>query len=132
MVVFLVFGITMLLPGIFFMILAIQSKNPCNLISTSAELSRKTDFKNYKLKSESVPNAVEYTYTYKVNGKPYHLSGVQFTHSRKLLKRVTVVYLRSFPRCAYKEHFSGIAEWLVAISFTVMGVFLLFIYFLFK
>lgn len=129
MVFFLVFGVALLLPGIFFGVLAIQSKNPNNLISTTGELSRKKDFKNYKLKSRSVPNAVEYTYTYKVNGKSYHLRGVQLTHSRNLRKRVVVVYLRSFPRCAYEEHFSGIAEWLIAISCTSMGMFLLLLYF---
>ena len=129
MLFFLVFGITMLLPGIFFAVLAIRSKNPDNLISTTGELTKKKDFKNYKLKSRSVPNAVEYAYTYKVNGKSYRLCGVQHTHSRNLRKRTIIVYLRGFPRCAYEEHFSGITEWLLAITLTVMGMFLLLIYF---
>ena len=131
MLIFLVFGITTLLPGIFFVVLAIRSKNPNNLLSTTGELTRKKDFKNYKLKNRSVPNAVEYTYTYTVNGKSYHLRGVQHTHSRNLHKRIAIVYLRGFPRCAYEEHFSGIQEWLIAISFTSMGLFLLILYFLY-
>lgn len=129
MLFFLVFGITMLLPGIFFTVLAIRSKNPDNLISTTGELTKKKDFKNYKLKSRSVPNAVEYTYTYKVNGKSYRLCGVQHTHSRNLRKRTIIVYLRGFPRCAYEGHFSGTTEWLLAISLTAMGLFLLLLYF---
>ena len=129
MLYFLGFGILMLLPGLFFTILAICSLNPSNLISTTGELSRKKDFKNYKLKNRSVPNAAKYTYTYKVNGKPYHLRGVQLTHSRNLYKRIAIVYLRGFPNCAYTEHFSGIQEWLIAISFTAMGTFLLLLYF---
>lgn len=129
MLFFLVFGVTMLLHGIFFAVLAIRSKNPDNLISTTGELTKKKDFKNYKLKSRSVPNAVEYTYTYKVNGKSYRLCGVQHTHSRNLRKRTIIVYLRGFPRCAYEEHFSGITERVFAISLTVMGLFLLLIYF---
>ena len=131
MLIFLVFGITTLLPGIFFVVLAIRSKNPNNLLSTTGELTRKKDFKNYKLKNRSVPNAVEYTYTYTVNGKSYHLRGVQHTHSRNLYKRIVIVYLRGFPHCAYEEHFSGIQEWLIAISFTSMGLFLLILYFLY-
>lgn len=129
MLIFLAFGFTMLLPGIFFAVLAIRSKNPNNLISTTGELTRKKDFKNYKLKNRSVPNAVEYTYTYKVNGKSYHLHGVQHTHSRNLRKRVVIVYLHGFPRCAYEGHFSGITEWLLAISLTTMGIFLRLLYF---
>ena len=129
MLFFLVFGITMLLPGIFFAVLAIRSKNPGNLISTTGELTKKKDFKNYKLKSRSVPNAVEYAYTYKVNGKSYRLCGVQHTHSRNLRKRTIIVYLRGFPRCAYEGHFSGTTEWLLAISLTAMGLFLLWLYF---
>ena len=129
MLFFLVFGILMLLLGLFFAGLAIRSKNPNNLISATGELTRKKDFKNYKLKNRSVPNAVEYTYTYTVNCKSYHLRGVQHTHSRNLHKRITIVYLRGFPRCAYEENFSGIQEWLIAISFTAMGIFLLWLYF---
>jgi len=128
---FLIFGIIMILPGIFFTALAIRSKNPNNLISTTGELTRKKDFKNYKLKNRSVPNAVEYTYTYKVNSKSYHLYGVQHTHSRNLRKRVVIVYLRGFPRCAYEGQFSGTTEWLLAISLTTMGIFLLLLYFCF-
>jgi hypothetical protein len=129
MVFLLGFGITILLLGIFFAVLAIQSKNVNNLISTTGELTKKKGYKNYKLKSGSVPNAVEYTYTYIVGGKSYHISGVQHTHSRNLRKRVTIVYLRGFPRCAYVESFSGIQEWLLAVSFTAMGVCLILIYF---
>ena len=129
MLFFLVFGIFMLLPGLFFAVLAIRSLNPNNLITTTGELTKKRDFKNYKLKSRSVPNAVEYSYTYTVNGKRYHLQGVQHTHSRNLHKRIVIVCLRVFPRCAYEEHFSGIREWQIAISFTVMSAFLLLLYF---
>ena len=128
MLVFLVFGIIMLLPGIFFAALAIRSKNPNNLISITGELTRKIGYMNYKLKNGSVPNAVEYTYTYKVNGKSYHLRGVRLTHSRNLYKRIVIVYLRGFPHCAYEGYFSGIAESLIAISFTSMGLLLLILY----
>ena len=129
MLFFLVFGVAMLLPGIFYAVLAIRSKNPDNLVSVTGKLTKKKDFKNYKLKSRSVPNAVEYAYTYKVNGKSYHLCGVQHTHSRNLRKHIIIVYLRNFPRCAYEGHFSGVTERLLAISFTVRGVFLILLYF---
>jgi len=128
MIIFLILGISMLFWGIFSTILAIQSKNPRNLISTVGKLSKKTDFKNYRLKNRSVPNAVKYTYTYRVSGKTYQLSGTKLTHSRKLRQCITVVYLRGFPSCAYEEHFYGIAEWLNSVCFTAMGALLLLLY----
>ena len=129
MIVILVFGIAMLLPGVFFAVLAIQSINPQNLISTTGELTGRKGYKNYKLKTGTVPNATEYVYSYRVNGKTYQLRGVQLTHARNLRKRVDIVCLRSFPRFAYEGHFSGIMEWLLAISLVVMGVFSVALYF---
>ncbi len=128
MAFFLVFGIVLLLPGIFFTVLAIQSSNPKNLISTTGALSHHKGFKNYRLKNRTVPNATEYAYTYTVNGKSYLLRGVQHTHGRNLRKRVDIIYLRSFPRCAYERHFSGIAEKLLAVSLTMMGFFCVLLY----
>ncbi|MGM9669922.1 MAG: hypothetical protein ACI3VZ_09265 [Faecousia sp.] len=129
MLFFLIFSVIMLFSGIFFTALVIQSKNPDNLIYTTGELTKKKGFKNYKLNNRTVPNAVEYTYTYEVKGKSYHLYGVQHTHARNLHKRITIVYLRSFPHFAYEECFTGDAEWLLAISFSAMGILLLLLYF---
>ena len=127
---FLIFGIGMLLPGAFFAVLAIMSTDSRNLVSTTGELTRYRGYKNYKLKNRTVPNATEYAYTYTANNKHYQLRGVQLKHSRNLRKRVVIVYLRAFPRCAYEGHFSGIAEWLIAASSIALGVLCIVIYFL--
>lgn len=127
---FLVFGIALLLPGAFFAALAIMSTDSKNLVSTTGELTRYRGYKNYKLKNRTVPIATEYAYTYIANDKHYQLRGVQLKHSRTLRKRVVIVYLRSFPRCAYEGHFSGIAEWLIAASLIALGVLCIVIYFL--
>ena len=128
MIFFLVFGVAMLLIGVFFGVLALLSANERNLVSTTGELTQHKGHKNYKLKNGTVPNATEYTYTYMVNGKPYQLRGVHLTHPRNLRKRVPVVYLRAFPRCAYQDHFSGMVERLLAISWFTMGVFCIVIF----
>ncbi len=125
----LILGVAVLLPGIFFAVLAIQSTNASNLITTYGELTKKKNYKNYRLRHGFAPNAAQYTYKYKAKGKNYYLRGVQLTHSRKLRKSVTVVYLRSFPRCAYIDRFSGIAEWLIAISFVALGMLMVLLYF---
>lgn len=121
MIFFLAVGMACLLPGLFFIVLAIRSRNPQNLVSVPGELTKLKGYKNYKMKSYAVPNMTEYTYTYTVNGKQYELRGAQRTHPRNVRKRVSIIYLRGFPRCAYEEHFSGITEWLIAISLIVLG-----------
>ena len=128
MIFFLIFGIAMLLPGIFYIFLTLRSVNPKNLISTTGELSRQKGYKNYKLKKSTTPNATQYSYTYLADGKAYHLRGVRLTHSRNLRKRIGIVYLRGFPRCAYAEHFSGITERLAAASLTALGILCLVLY----
>ena len=128
MIFFLIFGIAMLLPGIFYIFLTLRSVNPKNLISTTGELSRQKGYKNYKLKNGTTPNATQYSYTYLADGKAYHLRGVRLTHSRNLRKRIEIVYLRGFPRCAYAEHFSGITEKLAAASLTALGILCLVLY----
>ena len=128
MVFFLVFGLALLLPGAFFTVLTIQSRNPKNLVATTGKLTRQQGYKNYRLKTRTVPNATTCTYTYIANGKPYFLCKVQLTHPRSLCKSVDIIYLRSFPRCAYEGHFSGIAEKLLAVSLIVMGFFCVLLY----
>lgn len=123
MVSFFVVGFACLLSGLFFMALAIRSGNPQNLVFTTGELTHYKGYKEYKLKNRAVPNATEYTYSYTVNGKVYSLHGVQYTHPRNLPKRVDIIYLRGFPRCAYEGHFSGASEWILALSLIIMGVF---------
>lgn len=129
MIFFLVFGIAMLLPGGFCTVLAILGRNPANLISTTGELTKRTHYQNYQIKNGTVPNAAAYTYTYTANGKPYQLRGVRHTHPRNLPRRVPIIYLRSFPRCAYQDHFSGIAEGLSGISLLAVSIFCITLYF---
>lgn len=121
MMCFLVFGVVSILFGLFFLILAIRSRNPGNLILTSGELTQQKGFRNYKMKNCAVPIMTEYTYTYTVCGKQYRLRGKQRVHPRNVRKRISIVYLRGFPRCAYEGRFSGIAEWLIAISLIALG-----------
>ena len=128
MIFFVILGIAVLLPGMFYIFLTLRSANPRNLISTTGELSRQKGYKNYKLKNVTTPNATQYSYTYLADGRAYHLRGVRLTHSRNLRKRIEIVYLRGFPRCAYAEHFSGIAEKLAAASLTALGILCLVLY----
>lgn len=131
MILFLVFGLALLLPGAFYTVLVIQSRNPKNLVATTGKLTRQTGYKNYRLKNRTVPNATTCTYMYTANGKPYFLRKVQLTHPRLLRKCVDILYLRSFPRCAYEGHFSGISETILAFSLIIMGLLCIVLYLVF-
>ena len=128
MQIFLVFGVISIVPGLFFLLLAIQSKRPDNLVLTTGKLTKAKRYKDYPLKRGTAPRATECTYTYMVDGKSYQLRGVKFLHSRNIRKCVPIVYLRNFPRCAYEEHFSGIKEWLAAFAFISVGIMYFIVY----
>ena len=130
MIFLLVFGAASLLSGLFFMVLAIRGRTPKNLVSVTGELTQQKGYKNYKMKNYTIPNMTECTYTYTVNGKSYQLRSAKRTHPRNVRKRVSIVYLRGFPRCAYEEHFSGIIEWLLAVSLIVLGGFCILVSFM--
>ena len=110
MAFFLTFGIIILLPGLFFLFLAFKGRNPQNLINVPGELTQRKGFKNIRIKTYTVKNLTDYAYSYEVNGKQYVLKGTQWTHPRKLFKKVSIIYLRGFPRVAYIEHFTGACE----------------------
>ena len=122
MAFFMALGISASLVGLFFLFLALRSRNPQNLVEVTGELTNRNHFKNAKIRFYTVKNLVEYTYSYVVNGKQYHLKGSQQTHPRNLRKRKTIVYLRGFPCVAYFDRFSGITEWALAISLILLGV----------
>lgn len=129
MIFFLSFGILMLLLGLFYLWLALRSRNPKNLISVTGVLAERKGFKNVKIKNYIVKNVTDYVYSYEANGKRYLLKYTQYTHPRNILKRVTIVYLRGFPRIACIEHFSGATEWTLAILLILFGAFCVFISF---
>jgi len=126
----LIFGITILFIGLFYLIPVIRSRNPKNLCATVGTLSKTSSFKNFQTRYGLFKNLTDFTYTYSVNGKSYRISGSAPKHRRFIPNKVDIVYLKGFPRSAYIEEYTGVIEWLLSISFSIMGAILLAIYFI--
>ena len=127
MTLFLSCGAVLILIGLFFLWLALRGRKPENLVETVGDLTRRQHFKNMQIKSHKVKNLTDYAYSYTVDGRTYRLSGIQWTHPRKLFRKATIVYLKGFPRVAYIGEFTGIQEWTLAIAFLAMGLLCLWI-----
>ena len=134
MIFFLILGIACIIAGLFNIMLAVMSMNPKNLITVPGELVKKKGFKNYPRAGSktdvTVPNATEYTYAYKVDNKTYKLNCVAYTHSRNIMNRVPIVYLRGFPRIASERRFYSDRYWIFGIGFTLCGIFFFWIYYI--
>ncbi len=112
-----------LFTGTFFLYLVLMSRKPEHRVTTTAELTKVTGYKNVVCKDgRIIKNQAGYTYSYTVKGKRYTLKGFQNTHPRSVRRRVTVVYLRGFPRLAYLENYSGAIEQLMAGCCIVIGL----------
>ncbi len=121
-ILFVSLGISILLYGLFVLMLAILGLNPKNRIQARGVLASCYHYKNVRVKSFLViKNMVDFTYIYEVNGKPYRFKANKNIHSRKVFKRATIVYLRGFPRVAYLERFTGANEWLLGSFLLIIG-----------
>lgn len=122
MKILLVLGLFVLLLGLFFLWLALRGRNPKNQAVTVGELTYVHGMKNVKVKTHTVKNMTDYCYTYTVNGKQYRMAGTRWTHPRKLLNRITIVYQKGFPKVAYVDHYTGDNERMLAIFLLALGV----------
>ena len=73
-----------------------------------------------------IPIVTRYKYIYSVNGRTYKYSGEELRSRRQLFPRVTMVYVKWFPRRAYPNRFTGTTEWTMAAVMLVMAFLLVF------
>lgn len=125
----LISGIIVLSVGLYFLVLAIRSRDPKHLQTTVGTLTKTSGFKNFQTRYGLIRNLTDYTYTYSVNGKDYRISGSYPKHRRFVPKKVEIIYLIGFPRRAYIGEYTGVVEWSIAVSFSILGAVLLAIYF---
>ena len=107
-------ALAMLVPGLWFLFLAVWSRNPDHLGTTVGTLTRCHTSKNVATRHGVVKNLTDYVYTYQVDGKTYIITGMRRQPRRMVLRKVTVVYLKISPRRAYLDQFTGTVEWLIA------------------
>lgn len=122
MVACLILGGLALVAAIGFLSLAIYSANPTHLISVPGVLTEKKGYKHLRVKRRHIPVYTEYAYTYEVKGKLYYYRGAEEKHRRFVPQRVSIVYLKGFPRIAGVERFSAAALWILGILFSLLGL----------
>ena len=107
-------ALAMLIPGLWFLFLAVWSRNPDHLGTAVGTLTKCHTSKNVTTRYGVVKNLTDYVYTYQVNGKTYKITGMRRQPRRMVLRKVTVVYLKISPRRAYIDQFTCTVEWLLA------------------
>ena len=117
--------------GLLFLGYAIWGSNPKHRVTVTGRLTRSHTAKNVTLGSRQYPYLTTYAYTYTVGSRQYHRKGEShFTHRRNLPRNVEFIYVKGFPRFAYKNRYTGVVEWALAIVGIVAGAALsLFVYF---
>ena len=96
--------------------LALWSRDPRHLGTAVGKLadSKKVMRRAYRYSEKKIPVTTS-TYLYEVNGKTYRLKRDGRFGRSTLMRRVTVVYMKPFPRFGYPEKYpSG--------QFTMLGV----------
>ena len=73
-----------------------------------------------------IPIQTHYIYVYTVHAKQYRYASTGSHTKSRLFPKVTMVYVKWFPCCAYPEKFTGIRQWVMAVvMFLGMGYFIL-------
>ncbi|MBE6664807.1 MAG: hypothetical protein E7603_01120 [Ruminococcaceae bacterium] len=117
-----------ILIGLWNLIIAILGCFPKHRAEALGTLAKTNTLKNVPLKHGGyIPNLTKYTYVYTVNGKQYKYSAEKRTHKRNLFFKVTMVYVKGFPKHAYPNKFTGFKEWTLGIFLILMGSMFLFI-----
>ena len=68
-----------------------------------------------------IPVLTGYAYTYYVKEKAYRYLGQELRTKRHLLPKISMVYVKWFPRHAYPNKFKGTNEWAIAFVMLLIG-----------
>ncbi|MBP3396329.1 MAG: hypothetical protein IKM08_03670 [Clostridia bacterium] len=116
----------MLLAGLWNIMIAILGLFP-QLRATAVGTLTKTHTHRNIQPRRGAPIAIlaRYTYTYNVKGKTYRYTGEMLRSERCLLRKVTMHYVKGFPRRAYPNKFRGTMEWFVGFMLLFFGTLLM-------
>ena len=74
-----------------------------------------------------IPRLTHYAYTYSVNSKLYRYAREIYRSKRRLLPKISLVYVKGFPRHAYPNKFTGAVEWVTGLGMLFLGALFLYI-----
>lgn len=125
MALYLVIGICAIAIGLWNLLIGLLGLFPqcrADAIGTLCNSKTKRNVKGGKAAFSPIPVLTEYTYTYSVKKKAYRYSGSAQRAKGHLLPKVSMVYLKWFPRHAYPNKFSGTKEWALTFVFLLIGI----------
>ena len=123
---YLVFSIILIPIGLWNLLIAVLGLFPGFHCTAVGSLEKTHTYKNVRTKSGiRIPNVTKYTYIYTVNGREYKYTSEGQHTKRRLPRKVTIVYVKWFPRHGYPDKFKGTKEWIMSICMLFYGIMLL-------
>ena len=113
--------------GLWNLIIAILGLCPQIRAAAVGSLNNTKTYKNVKGRwGTSIPTLTNYAYSYCVKGKTYRYLGREMRTKSHLLPKVSMVYVKWFPRHAYPNKFKGENEWVAAFVMILIGTLAIF------
>ncbi len=107
------------------LLLALLGRNPRFLGSAVGRLQNSKRVMVWTKHSRKKVPVTTFVYLYEVNGKTYRLKRDTRSSRKSLMPRVTVVYLKGFPRFGYLEKYPSWQFALIGATFLGGGAFYL-------
>ena len=124
MVVDIIISSIINLIGLWNLIIAVLGQFPKCRSTAVGTLKIANSYRNVKTKSgrQPIPIMTRYTYTYTVKGKVFRHNGEVLASKQTLFPKVSMVYVKWFPRHAYPNKFKGTKEWTWAFISLLIGI----------
>lgn len=130
MTFYLLIAIAALLIGLWNLMIAVLGLFPRFHSTAVGSLAKSHTHKNVPTKGGGrIPNLTKYTYLYTVNGREYKYTAEARHKKRRLPRKITIVYVKWFPRHGYPNEFSGAFQWIWGIGMLLWGFLLLYVIF---
>ena len=120
---YIVMTVVLFAIGLWNLLIAILGCFPQCRATAVGTLANAVHYKNYRTRSGNIiEHLTRAHYIYTVRNKQYR-TPVQttFEGKRKLFNKVSVIYVKWYPRRGYINHYTGFYEWFLGILFLCFG-----------
>ena len=104
------------------LLIAILGLFPQYRATAIGTLKKANTRRNVQGKHRIIPVVTDYTYFYTVNHKRYKYTGGNYQRRQRLFPKITLEYVKWFPRHVYEKKFTGAEEWVVGICMLILGI----------
>lgn len=124
MIFFLVSAAVLTVLALYNLTIAILGLFPAMRTRAVGSLSKTTAHRNVRGRYHVIPLILRYTYTYSHKGKTYHYTAESFHSKKRLHQRVSMIFVKGFPRHAYPNKFKPTKEWLYSFLLLILAALL--------